>query len=215
MIDKSKKEDLKSSSFKSEGREPVASTSGETPYKDSRKALCANHRGIIEDPEAKTAWSVAVFAGGCFWGVEHFMRRLEGVKDVIVGFMGGHVAYPSYEEVCTNTTGHSEVVWITYDSSQTNYSTLLRYFFEIHDPCQLDGQGIDIGEQYESVIFYYTQWQKTMIEETIAELKGLGYDVMTRVKKAGIFYPAENYHQNYMKFHPHAPECHAYVKRFK
>lgn len=156
----------------------------------------------------------AYFAAGCFWGVEYYFKRLNGVLKTTVGFMGGSVANPSYILVKTGTTGHLETIEVEYGSSTVSYESLVRYFFEIHDFEQTDGQGIDIGSQYLSAIFYASEEEKTIAEKVIAELTGMGYQVATKIRKAEDFYPAEDYHQNYLDLRNEIPECHVYRRIF-
>jgi methionine-S-sulfoxide reductase len=156
----------------------------------------------------------AYFAGGCFWGVEHLMQQEEGVINVVSGYMGGHVDNPTYLQVKGHTTGHAETVEITYNSKVTSYETLLKLFMEIHDPTQLNRQGVDIGPQDRSEIFYLTQDEKECAEKVIGILKEKGYEVVTKVTPAGKFWVAEEYHQNYCQVHGIEPECHMRVKRF-
>ena len=156
----------------------------------------------------------AIFAGGCFWGVEHLMQQEPGVLSVESGYIGGTTAHPTYEQVKSHTTGHAEAVRVTYDPTRTDYETLARLFFEIHDPTQRDGQGPDIGEQYRSEIFYQSDAQKEVAERLIKLLRDKGYDVVTRVTPAGTFWPAEAYHQNYYERQGTEPYCHRRTKRF-
>lgn len=156
----------------------------------------------------------AVFAGGCFWGVEYYLQKAPGVISVTSGYTGGHVKNPSYKEVCTGTTGHAEAVKIIYDPEKNNYETLLKLFLEIHDPTQVDRQGPDIGEQYRSEIFYLNDDQKRIAEKYIFILKSKGLKVATALTKAAEFYPAEGYHQDYYFNNGKVPYCHAYTKRF-
>ena len=156
----------------------------------------------------------AYFAGGCFWGVEHLMQQEEGVINVVSGYMGGHVDNPTYLQVKGHTTGHAETVEITYNSKATSYETLLKLFMEIHDPTQLNRQGVDIGPQYRSEIFYLTPDEKECAEKVIGILKEKGYEVVTKVTLAGKFWVAEEYHQNYCQVHGIEPECPMRVKRF-
>ncbi len=162
----------------------------------------------------KRLYKTAIFAGGCFWGVEHYMQAQPGVISVESGYTGGWVENPTYEQVKSQMTGHAEAVKITYDPVVTDYETLLRFFFEIHDPTQNDGQGVDIGSQYRSEIFFQTDEEKQIILKVIAILMDKGYDVVTRVTKAGVFYPAESYHQDYFEHHQGEPDCHFYTPRF-
>ena len=156
----------------------------------------------------------AVFAGGCFWGVEHLMQAAPGVLGVQSGYTGGAVEAPSYEQVKTGTTGHLEAVRVTYDPAQTDYETLAKLFFEIHDPTQADGQGPDIGSQYRSAVFYADDEQKQVAEKLIALLEGKGYKITTRILPLQTFWPAEEYHQNYYVRKGTEPYCHVRVKRF-
>lgn len=156
----------------------------------------------------------AIFAGGCFWGVEYYLQKEPGVLSVTSGYTGGHVKNPSYKEVCTGKTGHAEAVKITYDPRKTSYEKLLRLFMEIHDPTQIGGQGPDIGDQYRSEIFYLNDSQKAIAENNISILKAKGYKVATKVTKASEFYDAEKYHQDYYFNNGKLPYCHGYTKRF-
>lgn len=159
-------------------------------------------------------YSTAIFAGGCFWGVEYFLQKAPGVISVTSGFTGGHVANPSYKEVCTGKTGHAEAVKIIYDPNKTNYDKLVRLFLEIHDPTQVGGQGPDLGDQYRSEIFYMNDEQKKIADNNIGILKARGLKVVTAVTKASEFYDAEDYHQDYYFKNGKTPYCHAYTKRF-
>lgn len=156
----------------------------------------------------------AWFAGGCFWGVEYYFEQAKGVKSAVSGFMGGHVDHPTYQQVCSGTTGHYETVEVSYDPAQTRYDTLARLFFEIHDPTQADGQGPDLGQQYHSVIFYSNPAEKATAEKLIGLLKEKGYKVVTEVKPAATFWPAEGYHQDYYAHKGTTPYCHFYTPRF-
>lgn len=164
--------------------------------------------------EATTETARAIFAGGCFWGVEYYFEKAPGVHSVTSGYIGGHLDNPSYEDVCYRNTGHAEAVEVVYDPAQTDYETLARLFFEIHDPTQVDRQGPDIGEQYRSAVFYLDDEQKAVAEKLIGILKDKGYDVATEVVPAATFWPAEGYHQNYYEKTGKTPYCHARVERF-
>lgn len=156
----------------------------------------------------------AVFASGCFWGTEYYMGKAKGVLKSTVGFTGGHVENPSYEQVSSGTTGHVEAVEVEYDPEQTDYETLARLFFETHDPTQKGGQGPDIGAQYQSKIFYSNEEEKEIAENLINILKNKGMDIATKVEKLGPFYPAEEYHQKYYEKTGGTPYCHIYQKLF-
>jgi len=159
-------------------------------------------------------FGTAIFAGGCFWGVEYFMQKAPGVMSVTSGYTGGYVRNPSYKEVCTGNTGHAEAVKVVYDPAKTSYEALLKLFLEIHDPTQTGGQGPDIGDQYRSEIFYMNEEQRKTAEKNISVLKAKGYKVVTAVTKASEFYDAEKYHQDYYFINGKIPYCHTYTKRF-
>lgn len=156
----------------------------------------------------------AIFAGGCFWGVEHLMRQQPGILSIEVGYIGGTTENPTYKDVCSKTTGHAEAVKIIFDPEKVSYTTLAKLFFEIHDPTQTDGQGPDLGDQYRSEIFYTTSRQKEIAEELIRELKEKGYRVVTRITPATVFWKAEDYHQDYYNKTGKIPYCHRYTPRF-
>ena len=156
----------------------------------------------------------AIFAGGCFWGVEYYMQKKPGVKTVVSGYIGGLKENPTYKEVCTGTTGHAEAVEITFDPSKVTYEEIAKLFFEIHDPTQVDRQGPDIGVQYRSEVFYLNEEQKSIAEDLISQLKSKGYKVATKVTKATTFWPAEDYHQDYYEHKGTLPYCQGYTKRF-
>lgn len=156
----------------------------------------------------------AIFAGGCFWGVEHLLAKKWGVLSAVSGYTGGSVKDPTYKEVCTGTTGHAEAVEVIFDSNQISYRELAKLFLEIHDPTHIDRQGPDIGNQYRSEIFYLNDNQKKEATELLNILGKKGYDVATKVTKASQFYKAEKYHQDYYNNKGSQPYCHSYVKRF-
>jgi peptide methionine sulfoxide reductase msrA/msrB len=164
--------------------------------------------------EKKISYETAIFAGGCFWGVEHLLKDLPGVADIVPGYTGGTVENPTYEQVRAHTTGHAEAVRILFDPQKTTYETLVKAFMEIHDPTQADGQGPDIGPQYRSEIFYTTPAQKQTASAVIGLLKQKGLSVVTRVTPAGPFWTAEEYHHKYYARKGTEPYCHRRVKRF-
>lgn len=164
--------------------------------------------------ESGTMLKKAYFAGGCFWGVEYYLEKLDGVKEVISGFMGGSIKNPTYEQVVSGKTGHLEVVEVTYDPSVISYETLAKAFFEIHDPTQMDGQGPDIGEQYLSAVFVSDQNERSIIENLIGLLEKKGFKVATKILQKDNFYEAEAYHQDYYQKKNKTPYCHRRVKRF-
>jgi peptide methionine sulfoxide reductase msrA/msrB len=155
-----------------------------------------------------------IIAGGCFWGIEYLMQQFPGVLLVESGYIGGHTENPDYQSVCYQQTGHYEAVRVLFDNAKTDTHKLYQYFFEIHDPCQVFGQGPDVGEQYRSAIFYYNQSQKNMAQDLIQQLQQLGYKVSTTLKPVTVFWPAESYHQNYYQKNQKQPYCHRYQKRF-
>ncbi len=157
-------------------------------------------------PELQTA----VFAGGCFWCLEAVFVRVNGVKSAESGYMGGKVKNPAYREVCTGTTGHAEVVRITFDPAEVSYEDLLEVFFAVHDPTTLNQQGNDVGTQYRSAIFYVDEEQRRLAEQAISRLEDAHVwpePVVTAVEPAGPFYRAEDYHQDYFANNPNQPYC--------
>jgi peptide methionine sulfoxide reductase msrA/msrB len=156
----------------------------------------------------------AIFAGGCFWGVEYHFEQTPGVLSAVSGYIGGNKENPTYEEVCSHGTGHAEAVEVSYDSEKVDYETLARLFFEIHDPTQVDRQGPDVGDQYRSAVFYLNDEQKATAEKLIGILKEKGLKVATEVTEAGAFWPAEDYHQDYYGKTGKQPYCHSRVERF-
>lgn len=159
-------------------------------------------------------YAAALFAGGCFWGVEYYMKRINGVISTTVGYTGGTTENPTYKEVCSGTTGHYEAIEVIFDPARTSFEEVARLFFEIHDPTQWNRQGPDVGEQYRSAVFYLDETQKEITLRLIDELKKKGYPVVTEVKPATKFWKAENYHQDYYYHKGSTPYCHGYVKRF-
>jgi peptide methionine sulfoxide reductase msrA/msrB len=156
----------------------------------------------------------AIFAAGCFWGVEYYFKKLSGVIKTEVGYTGGHKENPTYNEVCNGNTGHFEAIRVLYDPQKINYEKLVKYFFEIHDPTQANGQGPDLGHQYQSAIFYYDEYQQNIAEIVKEILEKIGYSVFTKILPVATFWPAENYHQEYYEKAKKQPYCHAYTKRF-
>jgi len=176
---------------------------------------CVNSISLVFVPEQETRpLARAYFAGGCFWGVEHLFEHKDGVISAISGYMGGKKENPSYQDVCYSNTGHFEVVEVTYDTSKISYEELARFFFEIHDPTQANGQGPDIGEQYLSVIFYSNEAEKKTANDLIHILKTKGYNVVTKVIPVTTFWKAEEYHQDYYDKKKQKPYCHTYKKKF-
>ncbi|WKZ29335.1 MAG: peptide-methionine (S)-S-oxide reductase MsrA [Patescibacteria group bacterium] len=145
--------------------------------------------------------ATATFGAGCFWGVEETYRTLEGVTETAVGYMGGSKPHPTYEDVCSDATGHAEVVQVTYDPERVSYEKLLKIFWENHNPTTLNRQGPDVGTQYRSAIFYHDASQKEAAERSKAELEASGKwpkPIVTEITPAKEFWRAEDYHQKYL-----------------
>ena len=151
----------------------------------------------------------ATFGGGCFWCVEAAFERVRGVESVVSGYAGGHASDPTYEAVCSGTTGHAEVVQVTYDPEQISYADLLAVFFTIHDPETENRQGPDVGSQYRSIICYHDEAQRDAAESSVAELEAGGeYDeIVTEIVPLETFWRAEEKHQDYFAKHPDKPYC--------
>jgi peptide methionine sulfoxide reductase msrA/msrB len=156
----------------------------------------------------------AYFAGGCFWGVEHYFQNVPGVISTSVGYMGGTTKNPTYQEVSYKNTGHAETVEVTFDSSKVDFETLAKLFFEIHDPTQTNRQGPDIGSQYRSEIFYQNEEQKIVAQKLIRLLKEKGLEVVTKLTPAKEFWQAETYHQRYYQKTGGTPYCHVRKRIF-
>ena len=157
---------------------------------------------------------IATLAGGCFWCLEAAFSQLKGVERVQSGYAGGRVANPSYEQVCAGTTGHAEVVQITFDPQVVSFDDLLHVFFTIHDPTTPNRQGVDVGTQYRSAIFYHTPDQKAAAERVIAELQREHVwddPIVTELKPFEAFYPAEEYHRDYYRRNPNQGYCSAVI----
>jgi peptide methionine sulfoxide reductase msrA/msrB len=181
--------------------------------KDTRHCVNSISMLFVEEV-AHTTTAKAIFAGGCFWGVEYYFQHAKGVISTSVGYTGGFKENPTYKEVCSHSTGHIEALEVTYDPSKTSYEELAKLFFEIHDPTQANGQGNDVGPQYLSVVFYFDDAQKATTEKLISQLQLKGYKVATQLKKAVKFWPAEEYHQQYYEKEGGTPYCHRRVSRF-
>ncbi len=150
----------------------------------------------------------ASFSAGCFWGVEQEFRQVPGVTDATVGYSGGHTKNPTYEQVCTGTTGHAETVLLEYDPAVVTYERLLDKFWELHDPTTLNRQGPDVGEQYRSIIFYFNEEQKkAALASRDREQKKLKRPIVTEIIPAADFWRAEEYHQRYLEKHGGAAHC--------
>lgn len=159
-------------------------------------------------------YQIATLGGGCFWCLEPIYEDLRGVKDVVVGYSGGPVPNPSYEQVCTGRTGHAEVIQVTFDPEEISYREILEVFFSIHDPTTPNRQGADVGPQYRSVIFYHDDEQRQVSEEVIKELEDediWGKPIVTEVSPLKEFFKAEEYHQEYYKKNPNQGYCRVVV----
>ena len=153
---------------------------------------------------------VATLAGGCFWCIEAVFREVDGIENVVSGYTGGTTANPTYQQVCTGKTGHVEAAQVSFNTSKISYREILEIFFSIHDPTTLNKQGADMGTQYRSVIFYHNNHQKTVAEEVITELdKSHQWQkpIVTQIVPLDKFYPAEDYHQEYLSRHPEQAYC--------
>ncbi len=174
-----------------------------TDARQARADADANTQTTDEGSGAREmATQTATFGAGCFWGVEETFRCTEGVVDTEVGYAGGDKENPTYKEVCSHTTGHAEVVQLQYDPEQITYEKLLKIFFEMHDPTQVNRQGLDIGDQYRSVVFYHNEKQKRAAEKMKAELDEsdeYSRPIATQIEAAPTFWPAEDYHQEYFR----------------
>lgn len=185
---------------------------GMTP-KNVRHCVNSVSLDFRESKDVKT--SRAVLGSGCFWGTQYFLGRLPGVLSTTVGYAGGTVDNPTYEQVCAKKTGHYEVVEVVFDPAKMSYESVLKLFFETHDFGQENGQGPDIGPQYRSIIFYEDDSQKRVAEQLIARLQAMGQKVATALAPAARFWPAEGYHQQYYERKGDQPYCHRYREIFK
>lgn len=175
---------------------------------------CVNSISMKFVPVGKENNIKVYFASGCFWGTEYFFMKAPGVIETTVGFMGGHVNNPTYEQVCQKNTGHLETTEVVFDYNVTKYEEMVKLFFETHDFTQTNGQGPDIGPQYLSCIFYSNATEKAIAERYIDLLIAKGYRVATMLKPASTFWAAENYHQEYYEQKGGTPYCHKYTKIF-
>ncbi|MFA6645774.1 MAG: bifunctional methionine sulfoxide reductase B/A protein [Sphaerochaetaceae bacterium] len=181
-------------------------------FTDKNTRHCVNSISLefrAGPPQAK-----AIYAGGCFWGVEYLLEKLPGVFEATSGYTGGTKENPTYQEVLSHTTGHLEAVEVLYDPRVISYEDLTKYFFEIHDPTQVNGQGPDIGNQYLSAIFYHSRFEYDTAVKLIEILEGKGLKIATELRPAATFWSAEAYHQDYYDNKGSTPYCHSWQKRF-
>lgn len=165
---------------------------------------------LMEDDTMPAEYEIATLGAGCFWCVEAVFQRLEGVQKVVSGYSGGHVKNPTYRAVCSGTTGHAEVVQITFDPAIISFEQILDVFWKTHDPTTLNRQGNDVGTQYRSVIFYHNETQKAIAEASKAKMESSGYyvsPIVTEITPFEAFYEAEDYHQNYYNLNGNQPYC--------
>lgn len=165
-----------------------------------------NSTSIIDSEEA-------IFAGGCFWGIQHLFEQFAGIVKTEVGYIGGDADHPSYEMICRGDSGHYEATRIVFDST-TDYEAIAKFFFEIHDATQGGGQGPDIGQQYQSAIFYFNEAQLNTSKQLIATLEQQGLEIKTKLLEVSTFWAAEQYHQHYYQKTGNAPYCHSWTQRF-
>lgn len=184
-------------------------------FTPSNARYCVNSASLdfVIDNEIINSEEI-ILAAGCFWGVEYYLQKVAGVVLTQVGYCGGNVINPCYEEVKQQTTGHLEVVRVIWDSDKQNLATVLKAFFETHNPEQTDGQGPDIGNQYLSAIFYYNDKQQQTAKQIMQILTDKGYQLATQLRPMETFWLAEEYHRDYYNRKGSLPYCHGYVKRF-
>jgi peptide methionine sulfoxide reductase msrA/msrB len=182
--------------------------------KNTRHCVNSVSLKFVPAEKSEQANDTAIFAGGCFWGVEYYMQKIDGVISTEVGYTDGKGDNPTYQQVCSHQTGFAEAVLVVFDPKKTSFETVARMFFEIHDPTQVDSQGPDVGDQYRSAIFYKNEEQKLTAIKLIKLLQDKGYQVATELVPATRFWKAEDYHQDYYNKKHGEPYCHGYVKRF-
>lgn len=182
--------------------------------RDTRHCVNSISLDFVPRAEETNRFGRALFAGGCFWGVEYYLQQATGVIRTTVGYTGGRTQAPTYAQVCAHGTGHAEAVEVIFDPQRTGFEPLVRLFFEIHDPTQVDRQGPDIGDQYRSAIFYLDDAQRQTAERLVAMLRKRGYAVATRIEPAGRFWPGEPEHRDYYQRKGSLPYCHMRLRRF-
>lgn len=165
------------------------------------------------NPPATNQTNLATFGGGCFWCMEALFETLDGVMSVTSGYAGGHTPNPTYEQVCSNTTGHAEVIQIAFDQEKISYEKLLEAFWDAHDPTTLNRQGADVGTQYRSIILYHDEAQKAAAQKSkLKAQKRFDKPIVTEIVPLKVFYPAEEYHQDYFRKNPAAAYCRAVIR---
>ncbi|MCK9617533.1 MAG: bifunctional methionine sulfoxide reductase B/A protein [Lentimicrobiaceae bacterium] len=183
-------------------------------YTEKNIRHCVNSISLVFVPGNTGTSDTAIFASGCFWGTEYYFKKVSGVLSTTVGFIGGNVQFPFYQQVCCENTGHAEAVEVIFDPIKVSYEELTKYFFETHDFTQINQQGPDVGEQYRSEIFYLNEEQRKTAQKYIDLLEAKGYKVATHLTKATDFWKAEDYHQDYYEKKGGIPYCHVYRKIF-
>ena len=186
---------------------------GDTTKTDGA-APAAGTTKAVDAAKATGATEIATFGAGCFWCVEAVLEQMPGILGVVSGYMGGHVVGPSYKEVCTGLTGHAEVVQVTFDPKVVSYEEILEKFWKLHDPTTPNRQGNDVGPQYRSVIFYHSEAQRLAAEKSKTAQDASGKyksPIVTEIAKAGPFYVAEDYHQDYYRLNKAQPYCRAVI----
>jgi len=193
----------------------LAATSSSVAQTPLSKSPISKTREVAVNMKAEVKEAVVTLAGGCFWCTEAVYEQMQGINDVVSGYIGGSMKNPDYNSVCTGTTGHAEAVEIYYDPSITTYEEILDVFFKTHDPTTLNRQGADSGTQYRSAIFFHDEAEKQLASTYIAKLNAKGEfnaPIVTKLEAASEFYPAEEYHQDYFRKNPNAGYCQAVVK---
>jgi peptide-methionine (S)-S-oxide reductase len=180
-----------------------------------RKLVTSETSTVLEPAEPPAGMARATFGAGCFWCTEAVFRQLHGVRSVVSGYSGGWMNNPTYQQVRTGTTGHAETIQVTYDPAEISYEELLEVFWQTHDPTTIDRQGVDVGSQYRSIIFYHTDAQRRLAEQYKQELEASGLfadPIVTQIVPFTEFYRAEAYHQNYFEQHPGQPYCRLFIQ---
>jgi len=193
----------------------VAATNSGVAQTPISKSPLSKNREVAVNTKAEVKEAVVTLAGGCFWCTEAVYEQMQGINDVVSGYIGGAMKNPDYNSVCTGTTGHAEAVEIYYDPAVTTYEEILDVFFKTHDPTTLNRQGADSGTQYRSAIFFHDEAEKQLATAYIEKLNAKGEfnaPIVTKLEPASEFYPAEEYHQDYFRKNPNASYCQAVVK---